>query len=346
MNSERESRLILAVDGGGSKTIAWIAKAIPTADNGCVEMDVVGRGHAGPSNPRSVGFDNAYLNIKAAISMAREKASDALQRDATRTIAVACLSLAGAGRVEEQSRIREWSDSEQLAVQTMVVDDVEPLRLAAMYEQSSSPGIASTSWDQCVTLVVGTGTIACGRNGTSGSARVGGWGYLLGDEGSGFAIGLAGLQAVCKSHDRLDASTPFQIALLDAIEINKPSELVGFIYQNPLPRDKVAALSEIVIRFAIADPVAAKILAESIQAMSDLVVTTASRLSLEHRSYSLVLSGGLVCNHPEIVAQLLNKIEQSRLAPAAHHLVREPIHGPLLMAARHAGKSGLFHPFA
>ena len=337
MNSGTGSRRIVAVDGGGSKTIAWIANALPSADTGNVELDVIGRGHAGPSNPRSVGFENAYSNIKAAVSMAREQASASMHSNANQPIAAACLSLAGVGRVEEQSRIREWADGQQLAEQTMVVDDVEPLRLAAMYEQSTSQGVVSTLWERSVTLVVGTGSISCGRNGPSRSARVGGWGYLLGDEGSGFAIGLAGLQSVCKSLDRLDLASPLQNALMKSLGLNKPTDLVGFIYQNPLPRAQVAALSEIVIRCACTDAVAAKIVEESLQAIADLIVTTANRLELEHMSYSLALSGGVVCHHPEIVAELLRKLKLRRLAPVTHHLVREPIHGPLLLAAQYLG---------
>jgi N-acetylglucosamine kinase-like BadF-type ATPase len=336
MISGTEAKRILAIDGGGSKTIAWIANALPSRNGSNVELEVIGRGVAGPSNPRSVGFDIAFSNLTTAIAMARNQTTNTSSPCGEHTpFAVACLSLAGAGRIEEQSRVREWADGQRLANQTIVVDDVEPLRLAAMYEQDTKHAFEENAWEQSVTLVVGTGSIACGRNGESRSSRVGGWGYLLGDEGSGFAIGLAGLQSVCKSHDRGGQATAFQTALLKAVGLETSPGLVGFIYQNPLPRAQVAALSEIVIGYASSDPIAAKILEDSIEAMADLIATTACRLELEHLSYSLAMSGGIVCNHPEIVAELLHRLEQSRLAPVAHHLVREPIHGPLLMAARH-----------
>ena len=332
MISETGPKRILAIDGGGSKTVAWIANASPSEDISKVALEVIGRGYAGPSNPRSVGFDTAFLNLRTAIAMAREQASTTSPCGEPQPFAVACLSLAGAGRIDEQNRIREWAEREQLAIQTIVVDDVEPLRLAALYEQNIAQNSAATSWEQSVTLVVGPGSIACGRNGENSYARVGGWGYLLGDEGSGFAIGLAGLQAVCKAHDRGDDATPFQLALLKAIGMNTPMALVGFLYQNPLPRAQVAALSEIVIGCAGSDATAATILGESIQAMADLIVATATRIGLEHLSYSLALSGGIVCNHPTIVAELLRRLGRRMLAPVTHHLVREPIHGPLLMA--------------
>ena len=216
----------------------------------------------------------------------------------------------------------------------MVVDDVEPLRLAALYEQLRSPSAAPSNWEQSVTLVVGTGSIACGRNGENQSARVGGWGYLLGDEGSGFAIGLAGLQAVCRSHDRGEALTDFQHALLKQLGLGNPTELIGFIYTSPLPRTQVAALSEIVLNYAEQDPIAGDIIDDSIEAMVHLVTTTTQRLGLNHLTFSLALSGGILSNHSSIMARLLDELQRGQQAPHAVHLVREPVYGPLLMAAQ------------
>ena len=329
MTSDTKLDRVLGVDGGGSKTIAWIANVRSSSGRHSFELEVVGRGQAGPGNPRSVGFEVALANIDLAVTTALEQASMG-----SSSIAVACLSLAGAGRSEEQNRVRAWADDRRLANQTIVIDDVEPLRLAAMYEQDLSPSVEASTWAQSVTLVVGTGSIACGRNGEHRSARVGGWGYLLGDDGSGFAIGMAGLRAVCHSHDRGEVATPFQSALLKQLELNTPAELVGFVYKTPLPRAQIAALSGTVLTHADHDAVAGKILADSIDAMVHLVTDTIRRLDLPHLSYSLALSGGILCNHSNIVDRLLLELERRQLAPTANHLVREPIHGPLLMAAQ------------
>ncbi len=331
MTANSKTKYVLAVDGGGSKTIAWVANVRPSNSRCSVNLEVIGRGQAGPSNPRSVGFETAFANLGSAVESALQQVSTE-----SFSIAVACLSLAGAGRIEEQNRIRAWADKQQLSKHTIVIDDVEPLRLAAMYEQDLSQITDGTNWEQCVTLVVGTGSIACGRNGEHKSARVGGWGYLLGDEGSGFSIGLAGLRAICQSHDRGEAATEFQKSMLDQLGLSTPTELVGFIYQNPLPRAQVAELSEIVLAHSMEDPIAAQILTDSVDAMLQLVTNTLRRLDLTHSSYSLAMSGGVLCNYSNIVDRLLKKLEQGQLAPKAHHVVCEPIHGPLVMAAQTA----------
>ena len=322
---------VLAVDGGGSKTIAWIANVVSSNEQSPFQIDVVGRGASGPSNPRSVGFDSAFANLNYAVDQAIEQSSVAAT-----SIAVACLSVAGVGRIEEQSRMQAWAKERGLAKHTIVVNDVEPLRLAAMFERQSDHALPADAynWEQSVTLVVGTGSIACGQNGASRSTRAGGWGYLLGDQGSGFAMGLCGLQSICESYDRGDSISPFQTSLLNCLHLKEPTELVGFLYKTPIPRVEVAELSEIIMAHADTDCLARQIRHESIESMASLVSTTIQRLGLTHESYSLALSGGILTNHPVIVDQLLSALQNQCLSPRIWQLVQQPIHGPLWMAAQ------------
>jgi N-acetylglucosamine kinase-like BadF-type ATPase len=120
--------------------------------------------------------------------------------------------------------------------------------------------------------------------------------------------------------------------MLQRVGLNTPTELVQFIYQIPPPRAQVAELSEVVIGHAANDATAGKILLDAIHAMADLVNTAAQRLELKHRSYSLALSGGIVSNHPAVVARLMQALELKKLTPLAVHIVREPIYGALSLA--------------
>ncbi len=335
MTNHQQPVRVLAVDGGGSKTIAWIANVVSSNQNEPLQIDVLGRGVAGPSNPRSVGFEAALNNIYVAVNQATQQ-SLVTSQSTSNPISVACLSLAGVGRIEEQVQVKSWADKRELANHTIVVNDVEPLRLAAIYESRQSDKLPNdhSNWEQCVTLVVGTGTIACGRNGAGKSTRAGGWGYLLGDHGSGFAMGLAGLQSTCEAYDRSESLTPFQGALLDYLCLIDPTDLVGFLYKNPIPRAEIAELSEIVLAHADSDHLARKIRCQSIEAMASLICTTLNRLGLSHQSYSLALSGGVVTNHSVVVDKLLSTLQQQNQAPRIWHLIQQPIHGSLLMAAQ------------
>jgi N-acetylglucosamine kinase-like BadF-type ATPase len=340
MTIEQQRVLVLAVDGGGSKTIAWVGSVVLSNQTSPIQIDVLGRGVAGPSNPRSVGFEVAFDNLGFAVDQAIQQSLITPDTISNR-ISIACLSLAGVGRTEEQFEVRSWANKRKLANQTIVVNDVEPLRFAAMYESQQSDLLLTKdpNWEQCVTLVVGTGSIACGMNRVGESIRAGGWGYLLGDQGSGFAMGLAGLQSICEAHDRGELLTPFHVALLDFLRLSKPSELVGFLYRNPIPRAEVAELSKVVLAHADNDPAAFQIRCQSIDAMSRLVGITLQRLDLSHQNYSLALSGGILTNNAVMVDNLLASLHHQHQAPQIWHLVQQPIHGSLLMAVQQIKQS-------
>src|SRR3954447_26373178 len=97
--------LVIGVDGGGTKTVAWLA---PINDDGT--GTILGRGQSGPGNPRAAGFEVAQANIAAAIEAAFLDAK--LPRAMA---AAACFGLAGAGRDIEQQRIETWAARQQIA---------------------------------------------------------------------------------------------------------------------------------------------------------------------------------------------------------------------------------------
>jgi N-acetylglucosamine kinase-like BadF-type ATPase len=328
--------LVLGVDGGGTKTNAWIADCEPQV--GLPRLKVIGKGKSGPSNPRSVGFETAFENLRMAIDAARVQVSSL-----STPIRVACLSLAGAGRRDEQSKLIEWAHSRSLAQHIVVVDDVEPLELAAEYEANAatnSEPCDARRWSQSITLVAGTGSIACGKNMRLERARVGGWGYLLGDEGSGFSIGLSGLQSVCRAHDGNGPKTSLSKSLLSELELQETTQLVQFIYQTPLPRDRIAKLAGVVIESATSDEVAAGIVETAIDSLADLVQALMQRLCLLPMEYSLGLSGGVLVHHPRIVQQLMARLQVRESSPNVYQLVSEPTYGAVLVAARAAISEG------
>src|SRR5687767_2460801 len=107
------SSLVIGVDGGGTKTVAWLA---PLDDS--ENKVTLGRGHAGPGNPRAAGFETAQANIAAAISAAF---ADAKLPPAQ--VAAACFGLAGAGRTPEQDSITAWALQQNIARQVRVCGD-------------------------------------------------------------------------------------------------------------------------------------------------------------------------------------------------------------------------------
>ncbi len=234
--------------------------------------------------------------------------------------------MAGVGRDEDRAEVRQWAENFKLANQIIVINDVEPLYLAAEYEQPT------IDWSRSIVLVIGTGSIASGRNGDQPAVRIGGWGYLLGDEGSGFSIGMAALRIVCRHHDDGIPLSAFHQRLLKALELREPTELVGFIYQNNLPRERVAAASRIVFEDYEADDQAKLIVDNAIAAMTDLVFRSAKRLDFTSQNYALALSGGVLTGNSFIAARLAAELRLQNCEPSHIHLISNPVYGPLMTA--------------
>ena len=108
-----------------------------------------------------------------------------------------------------------------------------------------------------IVIIAGTGSIAYGRNARRDAARSGGWGHIIGDEGSGYWIGREALSAVVRAVDGRGPSTRLTDDVLEHFAIGDISGLPRIVYDRDLPRLSVAALGPIVQRAStLGDPVA------------------------------------------------------------------------------------------
>jgi N-acetylglucosamine kinase-like BadF-type ATPase len=306
--------LVIGVDGGGTKTVAWLA---PLADVGSGQ--VLGRGIAGPGNPRAVGFPAAQANIDAAIDAAFADAG--LPRA---TVAAACFGLAGAGRPAEQEQISAWAEERGIAAKLKVTDDAEPILAAAA---PSGPGIA---------LIAGTGSLCLGRNAAGETARCGGWGYLLGDEGSGYAIALAGLRAAMRAADGRGPPTDLLAAMMHKLGASTPQQLVGKVYAPEMTREQLAALASVVFDYRSTDDVARTIVDRATADLAEMVKTVAQSLCLPPRGYTLAMAGGTLLGHLNYFQEAFTKIttsfEREAILPDRWVVVNDPVGGAVAIA--------------
>ena len=305
--------LVLGVDGGGTKTVAWLA-TLKAQSAG----KPLGSGHSGPGNPRSIGFETALANIDAAIDAAFV---DAKLRPAT--IESACIALAGADRPVDRSHVEAWAARRRLSRQLQVVNDAEPILAAASPE---AVGVA---------LICGTGSFACGRSSSGAIARCGGWGYLFGDEGSGYDIALAGLRAAARAADGRNAPTLLLQNFQQRLGVTTPSGLVEAIYQPGTGRQQIADLSQVVFDAARQhDPCAREIIIQATDHLCELVQTLVRRLDLTTGEYSLALAGGVLMHWPEFCNAVVNRLADIDATPGSVTLVPEPVSGAIAMARR------------
>ena len=299
--------LAIGIDAGGSKTTAWLGRMDASGDN------PVAVGHAGTGNLRAVGFDAATASIREAIDAAFTAAGlPGLP------VASVCLSAAGAGRAAEQQELRQWVETQQIAKNVRVTHDAEPVLAAA---SANEVGIA---------LISGTGSLAWGRNSAGEVRRTGGWGYLFGDEGSGYAISLAGLKAAARAIDGRGEATRLVEAWSQRLRINACTDLIEHIYGSELSRSEIACLAKVVLEVAKeGDAVARQILSDAADQLAEMVTSLASQLQFPTHEFPLGMAGGVLVNQPAFRSAVSELIGVSA---GCVTVVPEPVAGALKLA--------------
>jgi len=302
--------LILGVDGGGTKTVAWLAPLV--ADDAGT---ILGRGQAGPGNPRAAGFETAQANIGAAIEAAFVDAKLPKQ-----SVAAACFGLAGAGRVVEQEQIAAWAKELQLATRVRITGDAEPI-------------LAAAAPDNCgIALICGTGSLAWGRNRAGEVARCGGWGYLIGDEGSAYAIARAGLREAVRSADGRGYLTSLLARFQKELTAPTPQDLIDRVYSPQMTRERLAGLAHIVFDAALRDPAANRIVTDAARDLADMIVVLCRQLQFPASGYILAVTGGVMLNETLLREGVLQCLEHDGVAPTTVISVAEPVRGAVALA--------------
>ena len=250
-------RFAAGVDGGGTRT---------TVECRTMEGAALCREVFGPFNLNSVG-EERFTALLEEIAAFLGKTGEC---------AALCIGAAGVSN----PRVRELT--------ARVMDGLCPWRLAGDHEialhgaHSGGPGLA---------LIAGTGSICCGRNERGEAVRAGGWGHLIDDGGSGYALGRDLLSAVVRQWDGRGEETVLTRLLLARLEIETPQELVAYVYGGD--KSRVASLAPLAGQAAAqGDRTALDIYARNGAELGELVLAAAKRLGMETGEVALL--GGLL----------------------------------------------------
>ena len=307
------TNLVVGVDGGGSTTLAVVARK----DNGTV----LGRGVGGPSNIQAVGVAAGLAALDAAIGDAFRNAGLPRGR-----VAAACLGLAGVDWQGGLDVVRGWADRIGLANNVSVAND-STLLLAA-----GTPD----GWGLAV--VCGTGSIAFARTADGRDGRCGGWGYLLGDEGSGFQIAVAALRAACRDYDRCGLPTALTLLLPERMGLSDPPAMIDAVYRGPWDRAAISGLAPVVFRAAAdGDPVATWIVRREAAALAKTAAGAARNVGLLGSPVPVALAGGVVLENESYRAMLLEAMAAEGVVLGAVEVVEEPVVGAVTLARKMNG---------
>lgn len=305
----------LGIDGGGTKTTCAVgddARLLATAT-------------AGPSNIVRVGEAQARESLQQSVRQVCTAAGITPAQ-----VSHTCVGGSGAARPELAAIVRSFL-AEILPTPIDVGGDME-IALEAAFD--TGPGVI---------VIAGTGSIAYGRGPHGTTARAGGWGFAIGDEGSAHWIGRAAVSALLRAADLTGESpqvrtplqnSPFAAALLKAWRVTSLLDLARAA--NSVPPPDLAALFPAVA--ASQDELATKVLTDAGKELARVAALVIQRLfpSDENAPVPVAMTGG-VFRYAQLVREVFyNELRQLDSRAVVRPDVVDPVEGALRMARRAA----------
>ncbi len=304
--ARRAGRYLLGIDGGATKTLAAVLD---------VERSAIHTGRSGPSNEDAVG-------TKAAVAALLEAAGEALdgagatQDDVASTIAaVAGTDTASVTRHVHDARGDAW----------VVVNDVVGAWATAT---GGGPGVAA---------IAGTGSNVFGVGPDGRTWRCGGWGHLLGDEGSGYWLGAASIHAALLDRDASGPATGLSDAACEFFGQDSVEQVASLAYSKPLTKGEIAAFAVETAKLADdGDDVARELFARGADLLGGQIATVIAKTGLTEE-FPVGLIGSAFKAGEVFLEPLRRRVREAESGAQLSIVEMAPVGGSLLLAAKTCG---------
>ncbi|WP_226580735.1 N-acetylglucosamine kinase [Halobacillus litoralis] len=312
---------VIGIDGGGTKTTCLFLEA---SQNTAPQQPLLITG-AG-TNPHTIGFNESGRRLESLID-------EGLKRYGIHPAEITGVGfgLAGVGRKEDEIQMTE-------VIQSIFFN----LRMSENCHffigsdtQAALKGALPPEVKEGILVIAGTGSNAIGMDENGNIHKCGGWGHLIGDEGSGYHISLKALSKVAKAVDGRGPETEITALLLKECGLQSPHHLVRYIYQHPREKHEIARLAACVIQASeMGDAAAIEILEE---AAEELVLHVKSLINKGLKPGGCVTVAGSIFTYSSIVRehfkQQLKKQELGTFTPS----YASPEYGAALLAKPYRG---------
>lgn len=297
-------RYFVGIDGGGTRTNIAL---------GNYQREIIGYVEVGPSNYHSVGIDNTEKALRdiflSLLSLYKVKIED---------IEAICFCGAGIDCKEDERVI------ERLFRAIGYQKDL------LIYNDSVGALVGANGKKHGAIIISGTGSIALGINKEGKVFRVGGWGYLIDDSGSSYAIARDALKKVFEAYDGRGKKTLLWNGIKKELRIKKEDELIPFIYNPSNSKKEIAALAPIVLDLYEKDEIAKEIIDKAIEDLEHMIVTLAKRM--KDLQLEIKVAGSVLIKNKYLRQLLISKVKT-----AYPHLniglpLSEPSEGALILA--------------
>ncbi len=298
----------LGVDGGGTHTTAVVADK---------NANILARADGKSINYNSIGLDTARRNMCEIVYWLL---------DACHIDAFACAFIG-------MSAISERASDEEIE---RFVGGILPADKIIMDSDVFIALSALSAEETCAVTISGTGSMVAGRTNDGKILHTGGWGYILGDEGSSYAIALDALKAAVRGIEKSAPETTLTDAALDFYGADKPLSLIDIFYDPPMERSKIAAFTIKVFECAENDDKIAKdILRKNAKELSQTALALLRDLQ---GCTSLGLWGGVFENHKDYLNMFRRHIIKEFPEMNIGLLTCPPVVGAVMAAIREGGR--------
>lgn len=305
------TQLVFGADGGGTKTIGLIAD---------LQGTILARHTVGASNPNVVGFPAAAANI---VELLRALCAEAhCSPGDLRSIV---LGLSGAGREDARRQLHDLISQYAGATLPLTIDTDARIGLEGAF--NGAPGIA---------IIAGTGSVVIGKTADDSTTMIGGWGRALGDEGSGYYLGLEALKSLRLYYDQRGGSEMLASSIAAQFGLNSRDRIISAIYQEKFEFSTLAPL--VLACAAKGDEVSLAILRAGASELAEQARVLAGRLGITG-TIPIAFFGGLI--ESENIYSSLMKDIITRLLPTSdiRRPEKTPAEGAIIMAIHRARTS-------
>lgn len=305
---------IIGIEGGGTKTTAVLC---------ALDGIILSEAQGGPSNFHIIGIDKTASTLFDLIQTCCHSVGCSVSQ-----IGAVVAGLAGAGRISDQQRIKDKL-LEEVRVKNFNLEKVlieSDARIALEGAFSGKPGVV---------VIAGTGSIVFGKDERDKVYRAGGWGRLIGDEGSGYAIGREAFRVVAKLLDGYGKKTKLVKLINDKFGLGTQDAIINAVYEEKFD---FASVVPVVMEAALKDdPAAKKIL---VRACSDLIEVIGAVLDKMNKGRKgvpkrpLAFVGNLLMNDNFYSRKIRSAIKREISYVTIHNAESSPVVGAALMAIR------------
>ena len=303
---------IIGIDGGGTKTTSVLC---------ALDGAILAEAQGAPSNFQIIGIERTSHTILDLIETCCHLVGCSISQ-----IGTVVAGLAGAGRSSDQQSmhdgIMDLAHTRNLTINNLVIESDARIALEGAF--GGKPGVI---------VIAGTGSIVFGKDERGKIYRAGGWGRLIGDEGSGYAMGQQAFRAVVRSFDDKSAKTKLTKLFEEKFGLNTQEVIIHSLYKENFD---IASVMPIVIDAASkGDKAAKRIINDAALELVEIIEITLKKMNINIKNPSkrpLALIGGLLANEQYYSRKVISVMRKNNLPVFVRHAESSPVVGAAVMA--------------